>query len=398
MDSTIFGSMSEVSIVAGRIAKISIGKPEVKGQLVYTTPEEELRNIAGKMVEKDLDEIPVMERKKLVGVLSMKQIVRRKNLPANTKVKTLMIAYPELHPWSNVFDLAEAIVDTGFRQLPVTEDGRLVGVADRTLLVSLVSTVREIGRVSVSSVMTPSVVALSEKEYLDKAFETMRSTGIRTIPIVDDAGRMTSILSISDLIALGLKSRSSQTFGEIVGNANPVEITVGSIAGKDYRSLSPSDSMEKAMKLMLNEKVRSLTVLSDGVPVGIVTKFDIAQMVTSLRIREAVYVQITGLTDEGILEEMYNAIQKSMNRIEKISRPVSLYMHVHTYSSEFSKVKYSLSAKLQTVDKLFVAKSIDWEPLKTVQDLLYKLESMVKEMKSMRVDARKHKKSARLEA
>lgn len=390
--------MSDVSIMAGRIAKTSIGKPEVKGQLVFASPEEEIRNVVSKMIEKELDEVPVLERKKVVGVLSLKSIVRRRSLPPTTKVKTLMSNPPELHPWSNMLDLAEAIINTGFRQLPVTEDGRLVGIADRTLLVKLASSVKEFGKVSVSDVMTSSVVTLPEKEYVDRAYETMRSTGIRSIPVVDDAGKMTSMLSISDLIQLGVRTKSSQTFGEIVGNANPVEVTVGSLARKDFLSLSTTDRMEKAMKQMLSDDVRSLPVLSSRTPVGIVTKFDVAQMITSLQVRDSVYVQITGLDDEGILEEMYNEIGKSMNRIEKISRPVSFYLHVHRYSSEFSKVKYSLSGKLMTVDRLFVAKSFDWEPLKTVQDLLYKLERMVKEMKAMRVDARKRKRSSRMEA
>ncbi len=398
MDSTIFGSMTDVSVMAGKMAKISIGKSEISGGLVYASPEEEIRNVISKMVEGDLDEIPVMERKKVVGILSMKSVVRRGILPPTTKVKTLMATAPELHPWNNVFDLAEAIVNTGFRQLPVTEDGKLVGIADRTLLVRLASTVKELGRVSVSDVMTPSVITLSESEYVDRAYETMRSTGIRSIPVVDDSGRMTSILSISDLVPIGSRGRSRQTFGEIVGNANPVEVTVGSIANKDFPSVSPEDRMDKAMKLMSEVQVRSLPVLSNGVLKGLITKYDIAQMVTSLKVRETVYVQITGMSDEGILEDMYNEVQKSMNRIENISRPVSLYLHIHTYSSEFSKVKYSISAKLLTVDRLFVAKAFDWEPLKTVQELLYRLERMVKEMKSMRVDARKRKKSARLEA
>ncbi len=398
MESTIFGSMTDVSVLAGRISKISIGKPGVEGELVYARPEEEIRNVVSKMVERELDEIPVMDRKKVVGVLSLKTIVRRRTLPPTTKVKTLMSIPPELHPWSNLFDLAEAIINTRYRQLPVTEDGRIVGIADRTLLVRLASGVKELGRVGISEVMTSSVITLSEREYVERAYETMRSTGIRTIPVVDDSGRMTSMLTITDLIPLGVRSKSSQTFGEMVGNANPVEVTVGSLARKDYRTVASGDRMEKAMKLMLNQKLLSIPVLEDGKPAGIVTQFDVAQMVASLKVRESVYVQITGLSDEGILEEMYGEIQKSMNRIEKISRPVSLYLHIHTYSSEFSKVKYSISAKLLTVDRLFVAKAFDWEPLQTVQELLGRLERMVKEMKSMRVDSRKRKRSARLEA
>ncbi len=139
----------------------------------------------------------------------------------------------------------------------------------------------------------------------------------------------------------------------------------------------------------------SLPILDDGVPVGILSKFDVAQLVMSMLVRESVYVQITGISDPDVLDMIYNEVQKTMKKIENISRPISLYIHVHSYNSEFGRIKYSLSGKLQTVERLFVAKSFDWEPVRTTQDLLSKLEGMVKEMKSIKIKSRKRRKSQR---
>lgn len=396
MNEGLFASMTNVSIIAGKLGKLSVGRPQSKWPILFASPEDEVRNVISRMVELDLDEIPVIDRKEVMGIISLKTVVKRKNIPPATKVRSLITKPPELHPWSNVFDLAHAIINTGFRQIPVVEDGRLAGVADRTALVRLVAGVKELRGIKVEEVMSPGAITLHENDYVDKAFETLRSTGIRAVPVINDSGRITSMLLISDLASLVVNGRSRETVGEIAGRANPVEITVGSIARKDFPSLSREDSMEKVFRMMSSEDTGSIPVLENGMPVGVITKYDIAQLVASLQIRESVYVQITGVSDSEILDTMYGEIGKSMKRIENISRPVSLYIHVHEYGSEFGKIKYSLSGKLQTADRLFVAKSFEWDPMRTVQDLLSKLERMVKEMKSIKVSSRKRKKSTRM--
>jgi len=396
MNESLFGSMTNVSVIAGKLGKLSVGRSQSKWPILFASPDDEVSNVISRMVELDLDEIPVIDRKQVIGIISLKTIVKRKNIPPATKVRSLITKSPELYPWSNVFDLASAIVNTGFRQIPVVEDGRLAGVADRTALVRLVSGVKELGNITVNEVMSPGAITLLESDYVDRAFETIRSTGIRAVPVVNESGKMTSMLRMSDLASLVVSGRSRETVGEIAGRANPVEITVGSIARKDYPVLSRDDRMDKVFKMMCSEETGSVPVLENGAPVGIITKYDVAQLVLSLQVRESVYVQITGVSDSDLLDTMYGEIGKSMKRIENISRPVSLYIHVHEYGSEFSKIKYSLSGKLQTADRLFVAKSFEWDPTRTVQDLLSKLEKMVKEMKSMKVSLKKRKKSVRM--
>ncbi|MCL5437319.1 MAG: CBS domain-containing protein, partial [Candidatus Thermoplasmatota archaeon] len=381
MNKNLFASMSDVSVIAGKLGKISIGRPEVRWPVLFASPQDEVRTVASRMIEFDLDEIPVIDRKRVVGVVSLKSIVRGSIHPGS-KVKNITVKAPELHPWSNVFDLAEAIVNTGYRQLPVVEDGKLVGIADRTLLVRLIGSIREINAIPVSDVMTPSVTTLKEGDYLDRAFEIMRSTGIRAIPVVNDGGRMVALLRISDLVSIVVRGNSSETMGELVGRANPVEIRVGSIAHRNFQSVKSGETMGKVLSLMSSDEVTSLPVLENGVPAGIITKFDVAQLVLSLLVRESVYVQINGISDAELLDVMHTEVEKSVKRIENISRPISFYIHVHSYNSEFGRIKYSLSGKLQTVDRLFVAKSFDWDLIKTTQDLLSKLERMVKEMKA----------------
>jgi CBS domain-containing protein len=52
---------------------------------------------------------------------------------------------------------------------------------------------------------------------------------------------------------------------------------VGDIASKGLKSLSPTDSVEDAVRLMREQKIRRLPVVEDGRPVGIVSIGDLAQ-------------------------------------------------------------------------------------------------------------------------
>src|SRR5207249_5420731 len=56
--------------------------------LVTASPDETLGDVLGKMKSNDIHELPVIERKKLAGVVTMRELMRRRNLPPTTKVST----------------------------------------------------------------------------------------------------------------------------------------------------------------------------------------------------------------------------------------------------------------------------------------------------------------------
>src|SRR5207249_10758731 len=56
--------------------------------LVTASPDETLGDVLGKMKSNDIHELPVIERKKLVGVVTMRELMRRRNRPPATTVST----------------------------------------------------------------------------------------------------------------------------------------------------------------------------------------------------------------------------------------------------------------------------------------------------------------------
>ena len=68
------------------------------------------------MGQYDLHEIPVSnDGKELLGIVSYRTLLKRRNLPVETKANTLMVMPQEITLDSTVMDIAEAFVASGYR-------------------------------------------------------------------------------------------------------------------------------------------------------------------------------------------------------------------------------------------------------------------------------------------
>src|SRR5438128_908814 len=97
--------------------------------LVTATPDETLGDVLGKMKSNDIHELPVIERKKLVGVVTMRELMRRRNLPPTTKVSTVLEIPPGIGPETPLPEAAEKMISAGFRAIPVVK-GKARGGTD----------------------------------------------------------------------------------------------------------------------------------------------------------------------------------------------------------------------------------------------------------------------------
>src|ERR1041384_5486351 len=85
--------------------------------------------------------------------------------------------------------------------LIVDATGRLAGIfTERDVLTRVVGRNLDPGRTSVGSVMTPNPTALTIHDRVAYALHSMSVAGYRTIPIVDDHGRPTGVITANDVI------------------------------------------------------------------------------------------------------------------------------------------------------------------------------------------------------
>lgn len=111
----------------------------------------------------------------------------------SAKVKTLT-------PTSTVEEAVAIFTAGQFRHLPVTHDGRLVGiVSDRDVLRAIAGDA-EASSASVAQIMTADPAVVSPGSSLGDALREILRHRINCLPVVDGDGQLKGILTTTDLL------------------------------------------------------------------------------------------------------------------------------------------------------------------------------------------------------
>jgi len=353
-----------------------------------------LYDVIAKMRSADLHEIPVVDSGTFAGVVSFGSLLKRKNLPVNTKAKSISENPPRITMETPVTQVAEHLVSTGYRQIPVLNGKKVVGTVSRTDIISIIPKVRDLRDIKVSEIMSEDVKVVSGKDPLQTAIDIMGRLDIRTLPVLDEFGRVKGMVGVKDIVNYNWRERTRATVGEIAGQSIPVEIKVESLSVDNPITVDPDTTLQEAVDLILDNRISTLPVIDEDGLRGVVTTYDLVELVASFKEREMVYVQITGLEEEDrySLDVMEREIQNGLAKISKISKPMLFILHVSKYHQEGNTSKYSLSGRLTTEHRLYVAKAHDWNLIRATIELMERLEGMVIERKEEMIDLKKRRK------
>ncbi|MFQ6107332.1 MAG: CBS domain-containing protein [Thermoplasmata archaeon] len=360
-------------------------------KLVVASPEDSLSEVLGKMKKHDIHEIPVIKKKRLVGIVSYDTLTKRRSLPLSTKVERIMAAPPKVRETETVPEVAEMMMSTGSRAIPVTSRKKLLGIISRTDLIESIRGMDVLSEVEVKSVMSHSPQCVLETHTLQRARSLMKDLDERSVPVCESNGNLVGVVGIKDLADYFARKEESETRGDLAGEKETLEVEIKSVMRTPPITVPPDAKLSEAVDLMIEKDISSILVTEDSQPVGILTQVDVVEFIASFRKSEEVFVQITGLEEEPeIYDAMYERIQKTIDRIGNILTPKILNIHVAQHHSKGDTSKYTMRARLATDRGLFYARHFDWNIHKTLDGLMDQIEDFVKEDKEKRLDARKH--------
>ncbi|WP_034383791.1 CBS and ACT domain-containing protein [Deinococcus sp. YIM 77859] len=113
-------------------------------------------------------------------------------------------------PDTPVMDALKILKERGFRRLPVMEGEQLVGITTRKdlkdAMPSKATTLSVwelnylLSKLTVSEMMARPVITAQEDEYMEDAALRMQEHGVGGLPVLNEAGRMTGIITITDVL------------------------------------------------------------------------------------------------------------------------------------------------------------------------------------------------------
>jgi CBS domain-containing protein len=347
-----------------------------------------LSEAIGKMKKQVFHELPVLDNDgRYMGLVSLDFIIKRRNLPMTARVRNLLSIPPEATEDDNLSALAEKMLMSGVRALPVLSENRLVGIVTRTNLVQVLSSVKELKDVSVDSIMSHYPLSVKERDGISKVKSLIRELHEQIIPVVDDSGRLTGVVGIKDIAPYIWGVKTLEKDGWSNGESYPPNIEIKSVMHRPI-TVPLGTSVGNAAQLMSEHSITSVIVVDGNKPVGVVTQLNLIELIASAKKREEVYVQITGLSEESSFQfdSLYTIIQNSLQRIAKVTVPTFFSMHVAQYNIETGASKYSIRIILKASNKSFYAKAHDWNLMKATDDVMNVLEKMVRKDKVKKRD------------
>jgi len=364
--------------------------------LVTATPDDTLGDVLGKMKSNDVHELPVLERKKLAGVVTMRELMRRRNLPPTTKVSTVLEIAPEITPDTALPEAAEKMISAGFRAIPVVKGKSLIGIVSRSDIVRALVDTRAVEGVSVREFMTPNPQCVAEDDTVEHAVQIMRSLGERSVPVVDKNRHLKGVVGLKDVVELFARPKVREHYGERAGREEKVGLEVKGVMRYPPYTVGPDADVHRAAELMAKNHISSIIVTERDEPVGIITSQDLMQFLAGLRERQQLFVEIGGLEDDpkDTYDEIYDIVQKEMRRIAPLVEPRTLAIHLQKYKPEGDRWKYSLRARFTTAHRIYYAHHFDWDLHVALTGLLETLYKRIVKEKERKVTERKRHHSA----
>ena len=140
--------------------------------------------------------VPVIKDEKIVGIITRKDLLRK---PDETQLGLLMTPDPvTIGPDSTIAEAARLIVRHGIRRLPVVEERRLVGLLSVSDLILAIAQLK--CTIPIRDVYTSQTFAIWEETPLTVVGRVMEISGFDAIPILDADNTLRGIISERDLI------------------------------------------------------------------------------------------------------------------------------------------------------------------------------------------------------
>ncbi|MBP5203800.1 MAG: CBS domain-containing protein [Candidatus Methanomethylophilaceae archaeon] len=383
--------LKKLSMLRSQIDGISVDRI-MSEDFPTVSSEDRIADVLGVMRETRYQDVPVVDQGEYVGMVSYSSILRKKSVSLDAKVKGLVRNFPSVTLDMEITRIAEIVVSSNCRQLPILNGKKIVGIIERNRLIEIVRDIRALKEIKVWEIMSNPVESVKVNDLMDDALDLMIREDYRTIPVVDDQNYVTGIVGMREIIDNNWK-KDNKTIGDLEKSSRS-QITVESIATTSACVIEWDADISEAVDLMVDNKFSSLPVVEGKTLVGIITEFDILELISACRERDMMFVQISGLDEEEkfAMDAIYAEIESMVAKISKMYKPESLTMHVSRYNDAGGNFKYSISARLFIDGTAVQMKMVGWDLIQTASALIKKLGDAVVNMKDSKVTFRKRKK------
>lgn len=265
------------------------------------------------------------------GVITERQLLQS-HVKDDAKAAALMRSAPQIDRTEDIRTVARMLVEGGTMIGPVFEADRLWGII--TVDAILESVLDGLGAISVEQIYTADPVIVSTDATVAQAINLLREHGVSRLPVLDDDGRLTGVVTTHDLRDVIVRDMDKATVGDRAGDSDRVlDTPVYDVMTSPVVTTSLDETVRAAIESMLDHDYAGLVVTppdDDLEVVGVITKTDVLRAL-SITEEEHLDVQITNI---ALLDTISRAdIRQNIGSVAEKYRRMDVH-HVHVRFNE----------------------------------------------------------------
>ncbi|XVH32346.1 CBS domain-containing protein [Haloferacaceae archaeon DSL9] len=285
-------------------------------EFVEVDADERLAKVRAKFEAQNPKGLIVTEDGEYRGVIGESELVKSR-IEDDTKAKVLMKSAPRIDRHENVREVARVLIEGDVRVAPVYDGEKLTGIITNDAILRAVLSNLDV--LTVEEIYSSDVVTITEKSRIGQAINRLREHGISRLPVVNENGKLTGVLTTHDIVDFVVRDQDRQGKADRTGDKERIlDLPVYDLMTSPVFTTNPGETVDGVVERMLENDVAGLVVTptdSDTEVLGVVTKTDILRALTFTE-QEAMDVQVTNidlldtLSRESIVESITQVADK----------------------------------------------------------------------------------------
>jgi len=249
-------------------------------KVIVVDKDVDLKYVLDLMKKHNITKIPVVENKKLMGMITDNNIVyklgsiRKKGIPASRLHASSVIdkEIDCISPNTDVDTILKKVGKPGPTILCVVENDMLVGVITKADLLPLVNSKKQL-----IEIMNKKIHTVSSDDRVIHARRIMINEDIARLPVVDQ-GNLVGMISDNEISFALAKIKKSFSIGKQKHRLD--ELLVKDVMKKPAIWASPMMTVTEASHEMLKKNIGALPIIKNDKLIGIVSRTDLLNTIT----------------------------------------------------------------------------------------------------------------------
>lgn len=247
--------------------------------VIYVDKDINLRHVLKLMKKHEITKIPVVEDKKLIGVITDNMIavklgsIRKKGIPASRLHASSVTdkEFDTVSPDTDIETILKKVGEPGPTMLNVVENDKLVGVVTKANLLHLVNS-----DLKLHQIMKRNVHTVAPDDRVIHARRIMIDEGVARLPVVNN-GMLVGIISDNEIAFALAEIKRSFSIGKQKHQLD--ELLVGNVMRSPAIWTTSNVTCKEAARIMLKKNVGFLPILENNKLSGVVTRTDLLKTI-----------------------------------------------------------------------------------------------------------------------